>query len=271
MEIILGIVIFFFGTIIGSFLNVVIYRFNSGKTIGGRSMCLSCGKTLTWLELIPIASFLHQRGKCTVCQSHISSQYPIVEAVTGFAFLFVAGEYAILLPQSLALFSILVTFYMFIWCLLIVISVYDIRHQIIPDSLVWTFNIVAFIGMFFIRDMTLVLHIPSLLNLFAGPIIALPFVLLWFFSKGKMMGLGDPKLMIGIGWLLGLSSGVAALMFAFWIGAIVSLCWLAFRGRKVTLKEAIPFGPFLVFSTFIVFLAHVDFSSILSWIGALLS
>lgn len=71
-----------FGLIVGSFLNVVILRMNTGKTLGGRSMCLSCNKKLEWYELIPLVSFIIQRGRCTKCHSKISWQYPIVEAIT---------------------------------------------------------------------------------------------------------------------------------------------------------------------------------------------
>ena len=72
---------FIFGTILGSFLNVVILRHNSGMTTGGRSMCFSCGKTLHWHELLPVVSYVMLRGKCSQCKSGISLQYPVVEPV----------------------------------------------------------------------------------------------------------------------------------------------------------------------------------------------
>lgn len=129
MVFLMGIFHFIFGTIVGSFLNVVVLRYNSSFSIYGRSGCPSCGKTLTWFELIPILSFFLQMGRCRVCGSRISLQYPLVEALTGvlFLFIFLKG-----LPAAF-------TFYMFvISSLLVAILVYDIRHKIIPDGLVYT-------------------------------------------------------------------------------------------------------------------------------------
>src|SRR3989344_4445016 len=86
-----GLFVFSFGTIIGSFLNVLVLRLGTGEAIGrGRSRCFSCGKTLTWRELIPLVSFITQKGKCRSCGSRISWQYPIVEFITGLVFLLVA-------------------------------------------------------------------------------------------------------------------------------------------------------------------------------------
>ncbi len=270
MPLIIAIIIFFLGTIIGSFLNVVIYRFNSGKTLGGRSFCMSCAKTLVWYELVPIASYLVQGGKCTKCASRISHQYPVVEAATGIMFTLVAFKFAYLLPASLPLFLILVGFYVFIFSLLVVIAAYDIKHTIIPDKFVFLFWFCALLGAFFISGDVLVIHLPTLMTFLAGFIMALPFALLWLFSKGRLMGLGDPKFMVGMGLLLGLSSGVAALLIAFWIGAAISvilllLLRLKIVKRGVSMKTQIPFGPFLALATFIVFLFNIKIMTILEW------
>ena len=79
--------LFILGTLLGSFLNVVILRYHTGMGLGGRSMCMSCGKKLHAHELIPLFSYLLQRGKCRSCKSSLSIQYPIIEALSGFVVL----------------------------------------------------------------------------------------------------------------------------------------------------------------------------------------
>lgn len=265
-ETIIPIIVFFFGAIIGSFLNVVILRFRSGRTIGGRSACMACSKTLTPGELVPIGSFLSQRGRCTLCKTKISWQYPAVEALTGALFVFVYFRFAYLLPASWLLFSILFVYTALIVSVLIVLSVYDIRHKILPDKMVVIFASIALIGMFLFRGDAVVLHVPRLSQLVAGILLPAPFTFLWYISKGKWMGLGDAKLMVGIGFLLGLSAGVTAILFSFWLGAIYSLLLIVlaplFRKGSVTFKTAVPFGPFLALGTIIVLLGGYDLWSL---------
>lgn len=272
MDFIISVLIFFFGAIIGSFLNVVILRYRSGRTIGGRSMCFSCGKTLTWSELVPLGSFLTQGGKCAGCRTRISWQYPAVEAITGFIFVALYFRFGYLLLGTPVLFAILFSYYAIVCSILMVLSVYDIKHKILPDRLTFLFASITFIGMFFIVNDSLVVYLPTVSHLIAGLVIPLPFAFLWMISKGKWMGLGDAKLMIGIGFLLGLSRGVAAVMIAFWIGAFVSIVMLFFTARmekkNISLKTAIPFGPFLALATIIVLVTHIDMgtiASILTW------
>ena len=262
MSVALGIILFFFGTIIGSFLNVVIYRFHSGKSLGGRSMCFSCSKTLEWHELVPLASFLVQRGKCRGCKSVISIQYPLVEATTGVMFVFLAFKLLPVLFYSQGLFLSAVVWYTYFWCLLLVIAVYDIRHTIIPDSLVWFANLLAFGALFAFVNFHFVPHIPSIEAIASGPLLALPFWALWYGSKGRWMGLGDAKLMLGLGWLLGLSAGLAGMVIAFWTGAIISIILLSLRNKRYTMKSEVPFGPFLVLGGFIVFILGINFLSL---------
>lgn len=257
--------IFLFGTIIGSFLNVVIYRLNTGRTIvKGRSICMTCNRNLRWFELIPIFSFLVQSGKCRRCRSKISSQYPLVEFLTGIVFVFIATKYIYLLDISFWSYVLVVALFAFIFSLLIVISVYDFRHKIIPDKLVYLFILVSFLSIFI--NYSGVPHLfswPTLINLISGPVLALPFVLIWLFSKGRLMGLGDGKLIVGIGWLLGMFSGICALFLSFWIGTIVSLILLLISKKKITMKTEIPFAPFLIISTFITFFLGWDLFSLL--------
>ncbi len=254
------------GTIIGSFLNVVIYRFNTGMTIvKGRSICMTCNRNLRWYELIPVFSFLIQSGKCRRCASSISHQYPLVELVTGIIFALIAYKFLPILYFSNAMFLFFIVLYMFIFSLLIVISVYDLRHKIIPDRLVAVFIIVSFLSIFINSSpFGSLFAVPNYTALIAGPVLALPFALLWLFSKGRLMGLGDGKLVLGIGWLLGLSSGIAMVILSFWIGTVISLIVMFLSKNKMSMKSEIPFAPFLIASALVVFLFELDIFSLIN-------
>ena len=263
---ILTLIIFFLGSIIGSFLNVVILRYRSGRTLGGRSMCFSCGTTLSWAELIPIGSFLAQRGRCGSCQSRISPQYPIVEALTGILFVSIFWKFEKLLFVDPKTFSILFVYYAIIFSILVVLATYDVLHKILPDRFTILFAVVAGLGLFFVTGDTVALHTPSLQAIIAGLIIPAPFAFLWLVSKGKWMGFGDAKLSIGTGLLLGLSAGIASVLLAFWIGAfygVLHIVWSRIRGHKhISLKSTIPFGPFLILGACIVFFSGLDLASL---------
>lgn len=240
------IIAFIFGAIIGSFLNVVICRFKTGMGIGGRSMCMSCGKSLTWRELIPIFSFIFLSGKCRGCMGKISWQYPLVELVTAALFALIFYRF----PPASEAGLILLVIYLLVSCILIVITVYDSKHKIIPDSLVYSFDLLALATVFIGGDA--ILRAPHIWTILAGPILALPFALLWAASKGKWIGLGDAKLVLGIGWLLGLQAASSAIIIAFWIGAAVSVIWMIFSYKKIRRGMEIPFGPFLVLGAYLV-------------------
>jgi leader peptidase (prepilin peptidase)/N-methyltransferase len=247
---------FLFGAIIGSFLNVVIIRYNTGKSLKGRSKCVNCSKELSWHELLPVLSYLLQRGSCKGCKSKISLQYPLVELVTGILFVLVFYVFPPIDPDS----SFLTTFHLFIASLLVVISVYDIKHKIIPDQFVYIFIALSFLSLFLSPTLNFVL--PSYQAFIAGPIMALPFALLWVVSRGQWIGFGDAKLSLGIGWILGLSMAVNAFVLSFWIAAVVSLVWMLFTYHKFKARTEIPFGPYLVLGMYIELLLHIQIINI---------
>lgn len=237
------------GAIIGSFLNVVILRYGTGRGLNGRSGCLSCGGKLHWFDLIPIFSWLFLRGKCRKCNSRISAQYPLVELATAalFGLIFLYTDL-----------SIAFIWYAIICALLVVIFVYDIRHKIIPDSFSFAFMGMAFVQTLYMLPPHFWNYTFGWLDFLAGPIIAAPFYLIWFFSKGRMMGFGDIKLMLGIGWFLGFVNGIFAVMLAFWIGAIFGILLILVNRLKkgasrITIKQEIPFAPFLILGILIQF------------------
>lgn len=273
-------IIFIFGTIIGSFLNVVIYRYNSGTSfLSGRSQCFACGKTLSLYELFPVFSFIAQGGRCRKCKTKLSWQYPVIEVISGGMFVAVAVLHKPLIESA---------YLVIIFSTLLVIAVYDLRHQIIPDGLV-AFFAVASLGWFLWTipgGYMEAFRFPYYWTLLAGPMLFSPFWALWFVSKGRWLGLGDGKLALGVGWFLGATLGGSAIMLAFWIGAAwalfvmgtqkasqklkvlkskvnapVFLSTFDFRlsDSPLSLQSEIPFGPFIILAVIVVYFTGVNF------------
>jgi len=259
--------VFLFGLIIGSFLNVVLFRYDTKKSlVNDRSKCRSCEKVLKWYELIPVFSFLWQRGKCAGCGKKISWQYPLVELATGALFLLIFNnQFSIFNKFSIIQFSninphflLSIAYWLIITCFLILIFVYDYHTQIIPNEFVYPFIFLSFFS-FFVENWALIENWKLKIENFAphfltGIFFFLFFWSLWFFSHGRAMGFGDAKLAIGIGWFLGLQDGIIALLLSFWIGAIVGIFLLVLNKKKYNIKSKIAFGPFMVFGTLLAFL-----------------
>jgi leader peptidase (prepilin peptidase)/N-methyltransferase len=249
-----------FGLIIGSFLNVVVLR-RGARTLSGRSACFACGKTIAWYDLVPVLSWILLWGRCRRCGSSISAQYPLVEAITGALFA-VFGYWAApaLMLGDVRILGVLGIGFA-ISALLVAIATYDLHHTIIPDGWAYVFAACALLFRFLLSSGTDALPFvdSSLLMFAAGPLCALPFFALWAFSKGAWMGLGDAKLALGIGWLLGLWDGFIAIMFAFILGSFILVPLLFITHipgltkvrTGLTMKSEVPFGPFLIASCFI--------------------
>jgi len=256
MEILIYTFAFIFGTIIGSFLNVVILRLHTGQSISNDgSRCLSCSSALVWYELIPVISFILQKGRCRQCGSKISPQYLAVELFAGIITALIVWKFVIGVSFDMIFFA---SFFAVVSYILLVMSVYDIKHMIIPDEFVYSFISLSLVfAIFFTGSLE---H--ALSHIFAGIIFFGFFFGLWFISKGKWMGLGDAKISLGIGFLLGFSLGIPALIISFWSGAIIGII-LVFASRFFalflppkydSLKSEMPFGPFLSFGTIIAIL-----------------
>jgi len=261
-------IFFVLGLIIGSFLNVVIYRLNTKKTLGGRSICMSCQRELSWYELIPLFSFLILGGRCRTCKSRISIQYPLVELTSGLIFAGLFLKFQDIFSLDKFSFFVLYDYYAVLFSILLVIAVYDLKHKIIPDILVLIFGVLSFAGLFLFSNngyttALLYWHIPTLLDFLSGILVALPFAFFWLVSGGRWMGLGDAKLALGIGWLLGMSAAFSALAIAFWSGAIVGVTLIILlknsKTGKLEMKSEIPFAPFLVLGAFAAFIFELHF------------
>lgn len=250
-------VLFVLGTILGSFINALLFRFNTGKSMWGRSACMTCGETLHSRDLIPVFSYLLMGGKCRFCSSRVSFQYPIVEILAG-----VISVFSFAANPELTSFVLVLTFFN----LLLFIGVYDLRHTIIPDVFVFAAGAVALLYQFALSNWQISLIDPY--ALLAGPILALPLACIWAFSKGRAMGLGDAKLFLAAGWFLGFLPGIAAFLISFWGGAIVGVLLLLFKtsfaGKQVRMKSEIPFGPFIIAAVAVVYFARIDVFTIFS-------
>lgn len=216
---------------------------------------MTCENRLRWFELLPVLSYLGLRGRCRNCKIKISPQYPVVELLTGVVFAALFLKLQNLFFWSPWAFILSYAYFAAALSLLVVIAVYDIKHKIIPDSLSLLLGVVGFAGLFFfdINDPRVFFpHLPDFPQILSGFALALPFALLWLLSRGRWMGLGDAKLAIGLGWLLGLSRVLSAGILSFWAGAGLGIALVAFS-RKYKMKSELPFAPFLVLGTILAF------------------
>ncbi len=226
-------IIFLFGLIVGSFLNCIIYRLEVGKSfLGGHSFCPYCKHELVWHDLIPVFSFLMLKGKCRYCQKPISIQYPLIELTTAILFVLVFNSQNLLNTGYLLLTT----------SFLIIIFVYDLKHYIIPDKVIFPAILTSFLFLFTTNSLLL----NTVLSAFGASFF---FLLIYLISQGQWMGFGDVKLSFLMGLHLGFPNILVALFSAFFTGAIIGLILIA--QNKKTLKSIVPFGPFLVFGTFL--------------------
>ncbi len=249
------------GSILGSFLNVVALRYNTGFSINGRSGCFVCGKKLAWYELIPIVSYVIQQGHCRECSAKISPQYFLVELGSALFFA-VFGLYymdTLLTGSTIGFLGMLVQF--IIACCLIVIFLYDMRHKIIPNGVAYTFIVFALVYMVLgIAPEIITGNVSAytaLNKIVAGILVTAPLAALWDVSQGRWIGWGDIKLALGIGSVLGLTLGFSALLIAFYLGAFIGIVML-FTSRNAHMRTEIPFGPFLIIAFYIVFFTGLN-------------
>src|SRR3989338_618641 len=177
LGIVYSVFVFAFGAIVGSFLNVVLLRKNTGESIVfGGSRCFSCGKNLKAQELVPILSFLWQKGRCKNCGSKISWQYLFGELIVGFITL---ALYSKFLDFKFAI------FYFISFSLLYLVAMYDFRTKIIDPVFLYLFGFFALLSGVFRWTGNLFVFSDDLASSF---LIALFFYLMWFFSRGTWMG-----------------------------------------------------------------------------------
>lgn len=264
-------VTFLFGVIIGSFLNVFIYRFHTGKSLSGSSHCLSCQTPLRFYELFPLVSYLGLGGRCRTCSARIPSRYFWVELGTACLFLLVVLTVAdpLLWPLLFLLMSVLM-----------VVAVYDLYHFVIPNVFVSVLSGIALIyggyEWYVTQDVWHMLE-SVLASLFAFGF----FAGLWTYSKGRWIGFGDAKLAVPLAFMVGLTGVFSMLVLSFWIGTLISLAvilWQRYRGRgqlrlqkssrPLTIKSEVPFAPFMILGFLAVLFFHIDVLALFSYVLA---
>ncbi|NPA52779.1 MAG: prepilin peptidase [Aquificae bacterium] len=234
-ETFLLIVIFVFGTMIGSFLNVVIYRLPRGKSVVfPSSHCTSCGYKIKWYENIPVFSYIFLKGRCKNCKTPISMRYPLIEVLTGFS------AVAVYLKSG---FSIESVFYFIFLCLIISIIFIDIDFRIIPDEL----NLIGFLtGLTF----SLFREDFSILDAVIGSVVGAGFLYVVAYLYLKLrgiegLGLGDVKMLAFVGTYLGWFGSLFTIFFGSVLGVLLGVGISLLKKKKYEGQLEIPFGPFL--------------------------
>ena len=221
-----------FGLVVGSFLNVCIYRLPLKQSIvWPASRCTTCGRELSWYENVPVVAWLALGGRCRTCRTSISAMYPVVELVTGALFV---GGYVLYGVSPLGFVRIA------FGCAMIVLFVIDLQHRILPNVITVTGVPIGF---------ALSLFLPpgwkeSLIGLLVGGGVLYVIGEAYYRLRGiDGLGMGDVKMLAMIGAFLGWQLTLVTLVFASFTGALAGALVLA-TGRG-GMKAALPFGTFL--------------------------
>lgn len=270
------ILLFLFGGSLGSFACVIVDRLYIKSFLTGRSHCDNCNKSLAWYELIPVFSYLFLGGRCRKCKVKIGSQKFYLELLGGVLTLvtykiYLASYFALPLDPHKALVGALFSLgYIFLFVIFSVIIFYDFRHKLVPTTLALiliitglafeayrAFNYNAFYG-----GLTTFFY----LDLLAGLLIALPFYLIYLFSKKRAVGLGDILIYLGVGYLAGFIFGISIFFISIWLGAAVSILLMVLKPKQYTRHTEIPFTPFIIIATILVMLFQIDILGLVAFL-----
>ena len=256
-EIFTYILSFIFGSVIGSFLNVCIYRLPREESIVyPGSHCISCNQSINFYNNIPILSYIFLNGKCSSCNLRISLRYPFVEMLTGFLFLATVWSFG---------FSIETLFYLIFISSLIAITFIDLEHMIIPNVITYPGILIGILYnalktdwnnswevisnfSFGIQNFFSLLSEAPILNSIFGVILGGGILLLIAYiyevlKKRQGMGMGDVKLLAMIGAFFGWEGVLFVIFLGSILGSVIGISIII--AKKGDLKYALPFGPFL--------------------------
>lgn len=241
---IIAVPLFILGAILASFMAVIAERLYTGQSwIQGRSMCNSCSRELTVLDLVPVVSWMVSRGRCRTCKAKVPISYTISEAVLGTLFVLAYATIGLtlaLVPFLLALATL--TF----------IVLYDLRHTIVPP----TSSLLLILCAVSYALLSSGAAQPLGATLMVAGVIGLGFFLLYALSGGRAMGLGDAPVAFALATLVGSTLAIPGLLFSFWIGAVVGIMILvrAPKGHRIGIE--VPFVPFLVAGYLLAFVTQ---------------
>lgn len=235
---------FVLGLILGSFYNVIGFRLPQKKSIiKPRSSCPKCSHILKWYELIPVLSFIIQKGKCRNCGNRISLFYPFTELITGS--LFATSYFIFGLSGNLVISLLIISF-------LAIVIVSDLNYMIIPDEITVVFSLFLIITKLISGGIQLLLS-----SLLSGIIMFLAMYLIMllgnFLFKKESLGGGDIKLM----FFIGLTLNPLLSILAIFIGSLIALIPAIYLQVKKN-EKMVPFGPFLLIGNLFVFLTKID-------------
>ncbi len=241
MNYIILLLVFIYGIVFGSFYNVIIYRLPIDLSVArGRSFCTTCNHKLSTIDLVPVLSYITLGGKCRYCGCNISKRYPLIELITGLYFS---------LSYIVFGFTLQMLFITIFWSYLFIVSMIDIDHKVILDSISLFFFIIFVSLKFLITGSGLITSI------IAGIIAFIIYLLIHIFSYKyygrEAFGLGDVFFIGVVGFCLGLNVLYLTIFFPFILAVIcIIICFIL--GKKQSLNMEVPFAPFISLSAFIL-------------------
>jgi prepilin signal peptidase PulO-like enzyme (type II secretory pathway) len=236
--------------------------------VKGRSICPKCKQQLAWYDNVPVLSFALLKGKCRQCKKPISWQYPVVELITGLAFVAMTVKWLTsVIPANAGIWgprfldkpgmtTVALASLLFITSCLVLVALHDQKTTYVLSAYVYAaiaatliYLLATYTGSWNLQEVGLYL----LPNILASVVAMIPFALLYFFSKGAWMGAGDIEIAALLGFLVGWPNFLVALYFAFIVGSIWGLAKVYFL-KNAKMKSEIPFAPFLIAGTIFAFL-----------------
>lgn len=202
--------------------------------------------------MIPVISYLIQKGRCTKCHAKIGHDHVLVEIVYGFLFILL---YELFLKDKGI--NLTTTWWTVYYSTMFVVSgvlvLYDLRHKLVPEYFLYTFVALSSIMMFIRFSINL-----NIFEFITPFILSIPALIIYLLTKKRGIGLGDVILFAGVGMFLGTQAALASLVISVWSATIVGLCLQMINRKEYHMKYALPFVPFMIISTFLVLFTDIN-------------